>query len=1257
MNNRLSASELDSWAKDNPRRAQELLPELVLRLVLRTSTQITECNIPIEKAIQYGGYDGVLVSEEKTRYFPQGKSVWEFGTNEASLSKFEADIQKRTKNPLGVNIPETTFIFATLKIWNHKKSIEELLNESRKKYPWKDIRIIDGCQIAIWLQEFPAVEAWLAENIGHPLDGVRDIENYWRDYCESTDPKLNTDFFLIGREKQIESLDKWMGQKAETLIVAAESSLEAKLFLSAYFLSKSNKRNLGQVLIIEKVERWDRFIRKEEKNTILIPAFNFTENIQCPEDIKILIPVSKYSPLSKITKNVTSIKIERRISVLHKKALESIGIDRLNYEKLETVTRRSFLPFYRNITKIPSRKKPSWLSHVGLEDLIPAFLAGSWKENKEGDKKAIELLSGLTYEDYISKIQKWLTIEDAPIFKILNTYQVVSITDMWTFLYESLSSPQIKRFKDCILLVLGATNPAFELPEERWFMAPVLGKETQYSSSLRESLTINLILLSEQKDRANNCNIVAAEYYIDGIVTEILEPVKTWQQWDSIAELLPSLAEASPDAFLKKIEKEMGEPESQLWQIFKPAKDFLTGRSYYPNVLWALERLVWLDDYVVRAIEMLAKINEKQFEYKLANTPIESLYSIFCVWYPQSCLNCAQRIRMIQKISKIYPKTGKELIAKLILSGREVSYNIEEPKWRNFECKRTEGVTHKEYNDTINAIATIAIDSADTNEDWKTIINKADVFFKFGQPWLERMKEYCEILSTSEKIEIANSLRTEISRNREFCDAKWAMPEKYLSQMEETLHQILPDDIDQYSYLYKQSVSLLQPIPYKEGHYDFRYKDKQLQDLRTHTAQNILSKYGEKNFIEFAMKAEVTEELSKIIAQSIMKGSYDFSLLTEMSNRNSRLCCSVLHQLYSINGSNGLFDALTNSQLSGEEKGEILVQSPLTFEIWTNVKEFGDVALEYFWQHIDAFEAFHKEDKHQDYFISQLIKYNRPFSAAKVISYSQYTDTEMIISVLKKCREMYRVTEAAGYSMKMLSPDEIQNLFDKIYSNQNADLEKLMPLEVFFFPFFDLECMPKGIARCFEKNPIEYVHFIELAYKKEKNFKAEEGEKTKETPPELAQLAYEILHRYKEIPGCNSRECSQKTFRCWISTGFDYAKQIGLLRPFEDCLGNLLSYAPNGSDGIYPHELVREYFETGVSQIVVNGFVVGRYNQRGGHTPTAGAGENAIADKYRKDATILRMDYPNTATILDELVKTYSQESMYEYNRDFLDYR
>jgi hypothetical protein len=144
MNNLIAATEIDAWAKLNPRRAQELLPELIVRLILCTSSKINDYNFPIEKGIQFSGYDGVLDSGEATSYFPEGKSVWEFGTNEDALGKFKSDIEKRHTEPLGVDINNTAFIFSTLKIWNHRTSIEEALNESRANIIGKKFELLMG---------------------------------------------------------------------------------------------------------------------------------------------------------------------------------------------------------------------------------------------------------------------------------------------------------------------------------------------------------------------------------------------------------------------------------------------------------------------------------------------------------------------------------------------------------------------------------------------------------------------------------------------------------------------------------------------------------------------------------------------------------------------------------------------------------------------------------------------------------------------------------------------------------------------------------------------------------------------------------------------------------------------------------------------------------------------------------------------------------------------------------------------------------
>lgn len=84
----IKASDIDNWTSKEPRRAQELLPKLIWKLILASSKTIEDHHFPFEKAVQYAGYDGYLVTTDTSSFYPNGTSVWEFGTDEDIKSKF-----------------------------------------------------------------------------------------------------------------------------------------------------------------------------------------------------------------------------------------------------------------------------------------------------------------------------------------------------------------------------------------------------------------------------------------------------------------------------------------------------------------------------------------------------------------------------------------------------------------------------------------------------------------------------------------------------------------------------------------------------------------------------------------------------------------------------------------------------------------------------------------------------------------------------------------------------------------------------------------------------------------------------------------------------------------------------------------------------------------------------------------------------------------------------------------------------------------
>ena len=208
----ISAAEIDLWTDKDPRRAQELLPKLLWKLILATCTTINDHHFPFEKAIQYSGFDGYLNIDDqqgtstRSAFIPQGISVWEMGTDKNILKKFNDDFDKRTSSP-GTVVPESTsFCFATTRIWNSRQGIAEITRKSETETNWRSVRIIDANSLEMWLAECPSVAAWFAETIGKSISGIQTIESYWTNAIINTSPNLTPSFFTKGRKSILERI-------------------------------------------------------------------------------------------------------------------------------------------------------------------------------------------------------------------------------------------------------------------------------------------------------------------------------------------------------------------------------------------------------------------------------------------------------------------------------------------------------------------------------------------------------------------------------------------------------------------------------------------------------------------------------------------------------------------------------------------------------------------------------------------------------------------------------------------------------------------------------------------------------------------------------------------------------------------------------------------------------------------------------------------------------------------------------------------
>lgn len=75
--NWVQSKDLKIWS--NTRDCQEVLPQLVRKLIRATTSSIKNIKFPSVDNVLIGGCDGILETKNGTEYIPEGISLWEFG--------------------------------------------------------------------------------------------------------------------------------------------------------------------------------------------------------------------------------------------------------------------------------------------------------------------------------------------------------------------------------------------------------------------------------------------------------------------------------------------------------------------------------------------------------------------------------------------------------------------------------------------------------------------------------------------------------------------------------------------------------------------------------------------------------------------------------------------------------------------------------------------------------------------------------------------------------------------------------------------------------------------------------------------------------------------------------------------------------------------------------------------------------------------------------------------------------------------------
>lgn len=95
----INAEWLDAMSKQHQRKFQELLPELVKRLIINSCTSVSSIRMPHGDDIWAPGFDGVVDCSEGNRYVPAGRASGNLAPMKIRSRKLMMTIRSERKTP------------------------------------------------------------------------------------------------------------------------------------------------------------------------------------------------------------------------------------------------------------------------------------------------------------------------------------------------------------------------------------------------------------------------------------------------------------------------------------------------------------------------------------------------------------------------------------------------------------------------------------------------------------------------------------------------------------------------------------------------------------------------------------------------------------------------------------------------------------------------------------------------------------------------------------------------------------------------------------------------------------------------------------------------------------------------------------------------------------------------------------------------------------------------------------------------------
>ena len=1240
----IKARQIHEWAENN-HDARRLLPVLLRKLVHSTGHELRHVDFPGYDNAERKGWDGLVEADSATPWVPEGKSGWEFGTNQRPSSKAESDYGARLASVSPAERAECTFVFVTPRNWPGKTDWE------RNKHTagdWKAVRAFDASDLEQWLEESIPAQLWLAEQLAIWDDRFETLDECWRRWEEASDPKMTPALFEPSIVAYRDTFKKWLEKPSEKpFVVAADSTDEALAFLSCLFQDEDIDTLSGDLAAV--------FKSAEPLRTLAASSSPFIPIVYTQETERELAAV--YRRLHCIIvrlRNAVDSKPDIALDLLNydgfKKALAEMGIEDDRVERLARESGRSPTILRRRLSKIEAIRKPQWAGDVeSARSLIPMALVGAWHAKADADCEVVSTLAGRPYQEIEKSVASLLLFDDSPVWSIGQYRGVASRIDAVFAVNKRVSKPDLDNFFDLAERVLSESDPALELTEEKRWAAGLHGKVREHSTALRQGICETLVILSVHGNNLFQDRLgIDVEAHVASLIRKLLTPLSL-DKLLSHDKDLPRYAEAAPEVFLALLEADLQKRQPVVLGLLKPVESGSFGSPTRTGLLWALECLAW--KHLGRVSLILAQLSTTVINDNWTNKPISSLEAVYRSWLPQTAASPKERMQALETLTKRFPDIGWQIcIAQLNTSPQTASPSYR-PRWRSDASGAGSSVTWKEFDEFRRKALDLALAWPGHNQ--KMLGDLVERLPKIPEKDQTSIWDLTDAWAASEADEKAKaSLREQIRR---FAFTRLGRLQNLNDATKDRAHlacaKLQPrDPIVRHAWLFAQHWIEASDDEIEDENFDYSKHNERTQKLRAAAMKEIWEVRGFEGMMALLALSNAPDTVGGSLGLSITDANVRTDFL--------RQCLSFAGDLErKVDGCIQGFLASVDDEARGTilfavaegmDTGRIVRLfrcAPFRQDTWSLLDQCGEEIQDRYWKEVVPQPNRHSEAELIE-IIDRLLEAKRPRAAFDAVELEwRHVETSRLKRLLFAVATMDG--EPAGHYV--LEAYRVSEALKSLDGRTGVSSDEMARLELLFVEALDYsEHGLPNLERQIAESPTLFVQVLALVFKRN-----DDGQ----DPPEwriedlrragLASAAYRLLDRIGRIPGTEGDgKINAEALLNWITEARRLCAEHDRIEVGDQMIGQLLSKASPEEDDSWPCLPVCDAMERIASRHIGSGFNSGVHNARGAQfRGEGGAQERELAAKYRGWSEQRAFDYPYVGGVLESVAADYDRQA------------